>query len=416
MATNPIKPTRPPAVVVAVGILSAGLATGADAAEAADYFKGKTVTYVVATAAGGGYDFYGRVVAKYMQKYLPGSTFVVLNKPGAGHIIGANLIANSKPNGETLGIFNTGLIFTQVLGRPGVKFDLSEMTWIGKAASDPRVVTVAAQTNLKSLEDLKTVKTPVRFSSSGVGSSGYNDTMMLAKVLGWNMKLILGYDGTDSELAMRRGEIDAAVSSLSSAELFVKNGYGRILAQIGGKPEAGAPMLSDLVKDKNAKAIANLVGSQAELARFTAGPAGIPPDRTGALRMAYRKAMEDKELQAQAEKADRPVDPLYGEDVAKKVREALVQPPEVIALVTKILNTKAPSNKVATALVSVSPDGRVITFKDGGKEIKSKVSGSRTKIIIGGTPANRKALKAGMSCEIDYKPGGTNEPKTVDCK
>ncbi|NBP72579.1 MAG: hypothetical protein EBU57_05260, partial [Alphaproteobacteria bacterium] len=102
---------------------------------------------------------------------------------------------------------------------------------------------VAAQSPYKNLDDLSTAKPPVKFSSSGVGTSGYNDTMMLASVLKWNFKMILGYRGSGSELAMRRGEIDAAVSSLSSAALFVKNGYGRILAQIGGKPEANAPML-----------------------------------------------------------------------------------------------------------------------------------------------------------------------------
>ena len=62
-----------------------------------DFYKGKTVTYIVATAPGGGYDSYGRLVAEYMQRYLPGSTFVVKNMPGAGHLIGTNAIYASKP-------------------------------------------------------------------------------------------------------------------------------------------------------------------------------------------------------------------------------------------------------------------------------------------------------------------------------
>ncbi len=69
------------------------------AQEGADFYKGKTVTYIVATAPGGGYDTYGRLVAEYMQKYLPGSTFVVKNMPGAGHVIGANAIYASRPDG-----------------------------------------------------------------------------------------------------------------------------------------------------------------------------------------------------------------------------------------------------------------------------------------------------------------------------
>jgi tripartite-type tricarboxylate transporter receptor subunit TctC len=108
----------------------------------ADFFKGKTVTYIVATSPGGGYDFYGRLVADYMQRYLPGSTFVVKNMPGAGHLVGANAINASPADGLTIGTFNTGLIYNQLIKKDGVRFDLTKMSWIGKAASDPRVVVV----------------------------------------------------------------------------------------------------------------------------------------------------------------------------------------------------------------------------------------------------------------------------------
>src|SRR5436190_23880385 len=107
----------------------------------ADFYKGKTVTYIVATPPGGGYDFWGRLVAEYMQKYLPGSTFVVKNMPGAGHLIGANTIYASRADGLTLGTFTTGLIYNQIVKLDGVQFDLEKMSWIGKASSDPRVLT-----------------------------------------------------------------------------------------------------------------------------------------------------------------------------------------------------------------------------------------------------------------------------------
>src|SRR4051812_4302911 len=87
------------------------LAVPAQAQRGADFFKDKTVNYIVATAPGGGYDTYGRLVAEYMQKYLPGSTFVVKNVPGAGHLVGTNSIYASRPDGLTIGTFNTGLIY-----------------------------------------------------------------------------------------------------------------------------------------------------------------------------------------------------------------------------------------------------------------------------------------------------------------
>jgi hypothetical protein len=229
--------------------------------------------------------------------------------------------------------------------------------------------------------------------------------------------MILGYRGTQSELAMRRGEIHVAVGSLSSGELFVKNGYGRFLAIIGGKPMKEAPQLIDVVEGGDAKAIAALIGSQADLARFTAGPPAIPADRLAALRTAYDKSMADKDLEAQAVKGGRPLDPLGGAEVERKIREALKQPPEVVALVRDILNVKAPTNKAeGTKLLTKSDDGRWITFKHGAKTVKAKISGSRTKITVGAKAAKRKALAVGMVCDIDYKPGANNEPTTIDCK
>jgi tripartite-type tricarboxylate transporter receptor subunit TctC len=115
--------------------------TGAKAAEA-DYFKGKTVTYIVATGAGGGFDFYGRLVARYMQKNLPGSTFVVRNMPGAGHIVGTNFIYHSKPNGLTLGTFNTAMFLNQILGKKGVKYDMAKMNYLGKLASSYKILMI----------------------------------------------------------------------------------------------------------------------------------------------------------------------------------------------------------------------------------------------------------------------------------
>ena len=130
-------------------------APSAMAQTGADFYKGKTVTYIVATSPGGGYDLYGRLVAEFMQKYLPGSTFVVKNLPGAGHLVGTNTIYASKPDGLTIGTFNTGLIYNQLIGLDGVKFDLNKMSWIGKAASDPRVFTVHPDLPIRSFKELQ---------------------------------------------------------------------------------------------------------------------------------------------------------------------------------------------------------------------------------------------------------------------
>ena len=319
--------------------LAACAATQAQAAdEGAAFFKDKTVTYIVATAPGGGYDSYGRLVAEYMQRNLPGSTFVVKNMPGAGHIIGANAIYASKPDGLTIGSFNTGLIYNQIVGAQGVKFDLSKMSWIGKAASDPRVVVIASQSPIKSFAELQAQKTPVNFATAGPGSASYVETVILTNTLKLPVKNLTGYNGTDDQLAMRRGEIMGSIASRSSYATFIENGYGRFIAQIGGN-DKDVPQLSSLVKDQKALDLIALVQSQGDIARLTAGPPAIPAERMKVLIEAYKKAMEDKELQARAEKLERPVEPAYGDDVAKAITKALNQSDETKQLLAEALKS-----------------------------------------------------------------------------
>jgi tripartite-type tricarboxylate transporter receptor subunit TctC len=98
------------------------------------------------------------------------------------------------------------------------------------------------------------------------------------------------------------------------------------------------PQLRDLVSDPAGKALLAMLQSQGDIARLTAGPPGIPPDRLDALRTAYRQALEDKELQAKAEKLERSVDPAYGDDLLAMIKEALDQPPEIVELLKKTLD------------------------------------------------------------------------------
>lgn len=397
-------------------LVLAVFAAPAAAQTGSDFYKGKTVTYIVATTAGGGYDAYGRLVAEFMQKHLPGSTFVVRNMPGAGHIIGANAIYNAKPDGLTLGTFNTGLLYNQLIGLKGVKFDLTKMTWIGKAASDPRVFVIHAGSPIKSFQDLRESKTEVNFATSGIGSASYVETKILADALHLPIKIIAGYSGTEDMMAMRRNEITGIIGSRSSFEEFVKNGYGRFIAQIGGT-EKDLPQLSSLVTDADGKALVALIQSQGEIGRLTAAPPGIPAERVQALRAAYRKALDDKELQARAEKLGRPVDPAVGEEVEKMVKQALNQTPKTVALLAAALEAKAPMAKASGALLEVKDKGRKIVFNGpDGKPVTSEPSGSRTKITIAGKDAKRGDLKAGMKCEVEYKPGGDNEPSSIACQ
>ena len=142
----------------------------AHAQSAGAFYHGKTVTYIVATAPGGGYDTYGRLIARYLGKYLGDAKVIVQNVPGAGHIVGADELYVARPDGLTIGTFNTGLIFAQLLKLQGVQFDLANMSWIGKASSDPRVLVLSKSSGIKNWQELTDAsKPPFKFYVGGVG-------------------------------------------------------------------------------------------------------------------------------------------------------------------------------------------------------------------------------------------------------
>ena len=322
-----------------IGLLAAVVAIQAGVAVADDgaaFYKGRTVTYIISAGAGGGYDMYGRLVAEFMQRNLPGSTFVVRNLPGAGHLIGANALYASRPDGLTIGSFSTGLIYNQISRNSAVQFDLARMSWIGKAASEPRVVLIAAHSPVKTFEDLMARKEPLKFAASGLGSASYLEMLMLTNTLRMPLRILTGYSGNGDQLAMRRGEIDGTIGSRSSVQQFVANGYGRMIAQIGGS-ETDVPQLSSFVKDEKASALISLIRSQGDIARLTAGPPNIPRERLDTLIEAYRKAMNDRDLQARAEKFGFPVEPAYGDEVLRIVMSALDQSEETRKLLAESL-------------------------------------------------------------------------------
>lgn len=297
-----------------------------------DFFRGKTITYIVATAAGGGYDTYGRLLTRHMEQYLPGSRFVVRNVPGAGQIIGANTIYVSAPDGLTFGIFNPGLIYAQILGQEGVRFDLGMLSWIGKMAEEGRSLAVANNSGFASVGDLQNSQTPIVLSAAGVGSASYIETRIMAQVMNLDIQIITGFDGGETQLSMLRGELDGVLGAASSNLEFVERGDGEFLLSIAGARSAlpGVPQVREFVSDPDHLRLLNLVETLAELGRLTAGPPGIPPSRLRALRDAFNAAIEDPALLADAERLFIPITAGTGEEVEGKARLLLNQPPEII--------------------------------------------------------------------------------------
>jgi len=401
-------------LLVSLFVFSCSSGGSEEIVSARDFYKGNKLTYVVATSPGGGYDAYGRLITKFMAKKLD-ATILVKNMPGAGHIIGANYIYTAEPDGTVFGSFNTGLIHAQLLEREGVLFDLNKMSWIGKAAGDTRVLVMSDKSQYKTIEDILAAKEPVKFGTAGIGSASTNDILLLVQALGIDAKIVPGFNGNEGEMSMMRGEIDGTFGSLSSLQPFVDFGNGTFVLQMG-EVAADIPMALDYAPDNNSRSLINLIGSQAQLSRLTAGPPGIPADRLKVLQDVYLEVMSDPEFLAEAAKQGLPIAPLIGDALAVKIGEALVQSPEMLAKIVSILGTQAESLSEKVVLSTVEDEGGYIFFEVDGNQIKSKVSGSRTKVLIADKEAVRSDLKAGMSCDIEYVAGDNNEPSLLSCR
>jgi tripartite-type tricarboxylate transporter receptor subunit TctC len=388
------------------------------AAEGKEFYKGKTVTIIVCTAPGGGYDFYGRMLAQYMEKHLPGSTFIVRNMPGAGHMIGANYLYASKPDGLTLGTFSLSVIYYQLGGREGVRYDLGKMSWIGKAASDSRALVVAKHTGIKDFDQLRKSSKVWKMATSGVGSANYTDMAMTAKIAKLNVKLLTGYNGNAPELAMRRGEIDGGIASFSSALPFVEQGHGRFVVVVSNKRNTQYPLLTDFIKTPLAERVSALLGHMNDTLRVLAGPPGIEPGRLQTLRTAFKDATGDAAYAAQLKQAKRPHDPAVGETVEAAVKDAITQPPETVALIKEIIEN---ASKVKIPIwkgkvTKLEDRNKVVTIKlASGKDFVAQVSGSRTTVKVNGEKVKRKVLAVDMSCDIT-SPGSGKEASLIDCK
>ena len=331
--------------LVCVLALVAGQAWGADSKP---YYDGETVTIIVATNPGGGYDTYARLLAPRLQKYLPGSTVIVKNVPGAGHIIGANELYRAKPNGLTIGTFNKGLITAQIVGMPGIRFDLAKLSWLGTPATEPRLFVVSDKAPFRSMEDILAGKETVIMSSAGVGSSAHTDALIIARILGLTtMKLVSGYKGTEGEMAMMRGEIHGQVGSIDSVMPLIKSGDAHPMMVIGDerlKEFPDVPTLYEYAPPEQ-KPVVDLMVAQGLISRPYAAPPGVSPERLQILREAFEKAWADPEMLSNAEKVGRPIDLRNGETVAKIVTGALNQPAEVVAMLKDTMGTAKKKKK-----------------------------------------------------------------------
>jgi tripartite-type tricarboxylate transporter receptor subunit TctC len=327
------------------GVVAGGLATPLGAQvndDVARFYKGKQVTMVIGSTPGGGYDLYGRLVARHIAKYIPGNpTVVPSNMGGAASLVATQYIANVGPkDGTSIGAIYPQVVLELLMGdKSSVKLDPRKLNYLGSANSEVYICMVRADMPVKTLDDA--IKTEVVMGSTAPGSSSHDFTLLLNNVLGTKFRLVSGYPGNQQiALALEKREIDGACgtgwSTLSSARPhWLRDGFIRLIAQEGlkGSPELDAlkvPMAIDHAKTPEQRAIMEIVYSQLLFGRpFVVAPE-VPADRVEALQAAFLAALKDPELLAEAKRVNLDIVPLPGPEVKAMVERLFATPPQVV--------------------------------------------------------------------------------------
>ena len=135
----------------------------ASAQPADQFFKGKVINLYIGFAAGGSYDYYARLVARFIGKNIPGNpTVVAQTMAGAGSFQAANfLFAVAPRDGTAMGIITQTLAIEDALHSPAVHYKASEFTWIGRVTAILEVALTGQTAKAKTIDDARRYETPV---------------------------------------------------------------------------------------------------------------------------------------------------------------------------------------------------------------------------------------------------------------
>jgi tripartite-type tricarboxylate transporter receptor subunit TctC len=301
-------------------------------AQSDDTLKGRTVTMVIGSGTGGGIDLYGRVVARHIGRHLPGQPSVVSqNMPAAGSIAAANHLFNIAPkDGTAIGILSQGLILDEILGTPGLKFEVAKFNWVGRISSDVLITFTWHTSKVKTVADAMTTETTI--GGTGAGSSVTKSPQLLNLVVGTRFKVIVGYAGTgDTMLATERGELDGMSTGwggLNAARPnWRKDRMINLLVQMGTvRHLPDVPSWVDIATTDDDKKLLWLFGANADIGKSIVAPPGMPPARVAMLRTAFAAMLHDPAFVAEVRKANMDFDHAPGERLQRIVAETIALP------------------------------------------------------------------------------------------
>jgi tripartite-type tricarboxylate transporter receptor subunit TctC len=314
----------------------------------ADFYKGRTINFIVSTGVGGGYDIYARPLARHMGKYIPGNpTIVVQNMVGGGGMRAINyLYTVAARDGSVIGMVHSGVPLSPLTGQPSAKFEATKFNWIGSMHKAGTVCLVWHTAPVKTFDDL--MRTEMVVGSTGPGSGFFIMATLLRNLLGAKLKVVSGYKSGPHLLnSIENGEINGtcgiAMTSIGvSHPHWFRDKLVNLLIQTGlerdTRPQlANVPMAYEMAKNAEQKAVMEVLFANGQMDRPVLAPQEVPAARVAALRAALKATLEDKDFKAETEKAKVPTRYVSGEEVASLIERLYASPPSVIAAVKKAM-------------------------------------------------------------------------------
>jgi tripartite-type tricarboxylate transporter receptor subunit TctC len=307
-------------------------------------FAGKQIRLLIGfSPTAYGYDTYGRLLAKYLGKYLPGvPTIVPQNRPGAGSLNLTSYMAHAAPrDGSEIAIVGRGVAMEPILDAPIAppKFDSAALTWLGSMNNEVGGFFVRQPGPASTFKDVLNGAI-LRVGSTGAGGDQQMFTAALNVLFGTKLKSIAGYPGTQElMLAIERGELDGIVGYSWSVARYgnkeqLDNGTLKIILQVAldRHPDLpDVPLVTDFVKEPADRQVLELIFSRNSMGRPLLAPPGLNPAVAAALRSGFARAMHDPDLIADAAKINLELNFVGGEDVQALVERLYHSPPDVIA-------------------------------------------------------------------------------------
>jgi tripartite-type tricarboxylate transporter receptor subunit TctC len=327
-----------------LGSMTALLAPHAllSSAAADDFYKDKTIKITVGFPPGGGFDANGRLLARYIGRYIPGRPdVIVVNTPGAASATSvAHLDINMPTDGTVIDEFNFGLLGASLMQPDKTPFDFRRYAWIGSVAEDTTTCFVWRDNPPKSIAEMRGHH--YLFGDAGAGASEDLNTKILMRVFNLDITEAKGYVGSaEVRLALEQGEVQGMCGSWSSipADWLKNSKFHPLLRTSESIPDgmaANVPYILDIAPSDNARQIIRFLTAGGELGRPFIASRAVPQERIDILRQAFATTVEDPDFLAEAKSQRLPVSPHTGTEADKIVEQLYATPPAIIDAARKV--------------------------------------------------------------------------------